>query len=92
MNVCYVLVQSIDDLKKHEKVAALESWRFDSILCRWFPLAFDLERPFAGHFSSRIPPIKYPKVLGNHLLYSCYYGLPLGSSLDTSQELAKQTT
>ena len=34
MNVCYVLVQSIDDLKKHEKVAALESWRFDSILCR----------------------------------------------------------
>ena len=34
MNVCYVLVQSIDDLKKHEKVAALESWGFDSILCR----------------------------------------------------------
>ena len=34
MNVCYVLVQSIDDLKRHEKVAALERWRFDSILCR----------------------------------------------------------
>ena len=34
MSVCYVLVQSIDDLKKHEKVAASESWRFDSILCR----------------------------------------------------------
>ena len=34
MNVCYLLVQSTDDLKRHEKVAALESWRFDSILCR----------------------------------------------------------
>jgi len=43
MNVCHVLVQSTDDLKKHEKVAALESWRFDSILCRWFPFVFDLE-------------------------------------------------
>ena len=33
-SVCYLLVQSRDDLKKHEKVATLESWRFDSILCR----------------------------------------------------------
>ena len=43
MNVGYVLVQSTDDLKKHEKVAAFENWRFDSILCRWLPLVFDLE-------------------------------------------------
>ena len=43
MSVCYVLVLSTDDLKKHENVAALESWRFDSILCRWLPLVFDLE-------------------------------------------------
>lgn len=78
--------------KKHEKVAALESWRFDSILCRWLPSVFDLEWPFTGHFSSRIPPIKYTKVLGNHLLYSCYHSLPLGSSLETSQELAEQPT
>ena len=68
------------------------SWRFDSILGRCFPLVFDLEWPFVGHFSSRIPPIKYTKVLGNHLLYSYYYSLSLGSSLETSQELAKQTT
>ena len=92
MSVCYVLVLSTDDLKKHEKVAASESWTFDSILGRCFPLVFDLEWPFAGHFSSRIPPIKYTKVLGNHLLYSFYYSLPLGSSLETSQELAERPT